>query len=258
MIERVKSKIIQSGDVIEIYNYSQGYLKGYENKRVDSGRKKEVVSENYDKHRVQVLQRAKRDLRRLINANHGQYGKQFTSKFLTLTFGDMVTDVKEANYEFTKFIQRLNYLVFDTKKANLKYNAVIEFQKRGAIHYHVIIYNMPFTKQKIIEKTWGNGWIFINKIDDIDNVGAYVAEYLGNAEKGQGKEVTDDRLKGRKSYFSSRGLFKPIEITDEKTVETVAAALPSQNLTYSAQFDNEHLGHISYKQYNLNMLKNKP
>ena len=117
---------------------------------------------------------------------------------------------------------------------------------------------MPFIKQKIIEETWGNGWIFINKIDDIDNVGAYVAEYLGNAEKGQGKEVTDDRLKGRKSYFSSRGLFKPIEITDEKTVETVAAALPSQNLTYSAQFDNEHLGHISYKQYNLNMLKNKP
>lgn len=250
--------MIQSGDIIEIYDYSQGYLKGYKNSKANSGRKKEVVSENYDKHRVQVLQRAKRDLRRLINANHGQHGDQFTSKFLTLTFGDLVIDVKEANYEFKKFIKRLNYLVFNTKKANLKYNAVIEFQKRGAIHYHVIIYNMPWTKHKIIEETWGNGWIFINKIDEVDNVGAYVAEYLGNAEKGQGKDVFDDRLQGKKSYFSSRGLYKPVEITDKKIVEQVAAALPNENLTYTADFENEHLGTISYKQYNLNMLKNKP
>ena len=163
----------------------------------------------------------------------------------------MVTDVKVANYEFTKFIKRLNYLVFDTKKANLKYNAVIEFQKRGAIHYHVIIYNMPFTKQKIIEKTWGNGFIKINKIDNVDNVGAYVAEYLGQAEKGQGHDIEDDRLQGKKSYFSSRGLYKPIEITDKKIVETVAAALPLENLTYAADFENEHLGNITYKQYNL-------
>ena len=251
LIERVKSKIIQSGDIIEIYEYSKGYLKGYENTRADSGRKIDYESTDYEKHRKQVLQRAKRDLRRLINSNHGQYGSQFTSKFLTLTFGDVVTDVEVANYEFKKFMQRLNYLVFDTKKANLKYNAVIEFQKRGAIHYHVIIYNMPFTKQKIIEKTWGNGFIKINKIDNVDNVGAYVAEYLGQAEKGQGHDIEDDRLQGKKSYFSSRGLYKPIEITDKKIVETVAAALPLENLTYAADFENEHLGNITYKQYNL-------
>jgi len=257
MIERVIAKIIQSGDIIEIYDYSQGYIKGFTDKTEKTGRKSDYKSENYEEHRKQVLQRAKRDLRRLINANHGQYGDQFTSKFLTLTFGDLITDVKEANYEFQKFIKRLNYLVFNTKKANLKYNAVIEFQKRGAIHYHVIIYNMPFTKQKIIEETWGNGFIKINKIDDVDNVGAYVAEYLGNAEKGQGKDVFDDRLQGKKSYFSSRGLYKPIEITDKKIVEQVATALPSENLTYSATFENEHLGNIIYKQYNLKKMISK-
>jgi len=257
MIERVIAKIIQSGDIIEIYDYSQGYIKGFTDKTEKTGRKSDYKSENYEEHRKQVLQRAKRDLRRLINANHGQYGDQFTSKFLTLTFGDLITDVKEANYEFQKFIKRLNYLVFNTKKANLKYNTVIEFQKRGAIHYHVIIYNMPFTKQKIIEETWGNGFIKINKIDDVDNVGAYVAEYLGNAEKGQGKDVFDDRLQGKKSYFSSRGLYKPIEITDKKIVEQVATALPSENLTYSATFENEHLGNIIYKQYNLKKMISK-
>lgn len=241
--------------MIEIYNYSQGYLKGFTDKTDKTGRKIDYKSENYEEHRKQVLQRAKRDLRRLINANHGQYGDQFTSKFLTLTFGDLITDVKEANYEFQKFIKRLNYLAFNTKKANLKYNAVIEFQKRGAIHYHLIIYNMPWTKHKVIEETWGNGWVFINKIDEVDNVGAYVSEYLGNAEKGQGKDVFDDRLQGKKSYFSSRGLYKPIEITDKKIVEQVATALLNEKLSYSATFENEHLGNITYKQYNLKRTK---
>ena len=260
MIERVTKKIIQSGDIIEIYEYSKGYLKGYEltdSEKVRNGRKKGEKSNNYDEHRKQVLQRAKKNLRRLINANVGQYGEEFTAKFLTLTFKDNVQDIEQANYEFKKFIQRLNYKLYGTKKANLKYTCVVEFQKRGAIHYHVIIYNMPYVKANDISNIWGNGFIKINKIDDIDNVGAYVSEYLGQAEKGQGKDVADDRLQGKKSYFSSRGLFKPIELTDKKIVETVAAALPSENLVYSATYENEHVGTITYKQYNLKKLISK-
>ena len=258
MIERVYKKIVQSGDVIEIYEYEKGYLKGYElTDNEKNGRLKGEKSNNYEEHRKQVLQRAKKNLRRLINANHGQYGDQFTSKFLTLTFKDDVKDIDKANYEFTKFIQRLNYYCFGTKKANLKYTCVIEFHKSGVIHYHVIIYNMPYVKANDIANIWGNGFIKINKIDDIGNVGAYVAEYLGQTEKGQGHDIEDDRLQGKKSYFSSRGLFKPIEITDKKVVEQVASALPEDILTYSATYDNEHLGNITYKQYNLKKFNSK-
>ena len=253
----MKKKIVQSGDIIEIYDYSKGYLKGYENTRTDSGRKKGVVSDDYDKHRKQVLQRAKRDLRRLINANVGQYGKEFTAKFLTLTFKENVQDIKQANYEFKKFIKRLNYKLYGTKKANLKYTTVIEFQKRGAIHYHTILYNMPYLKADEIANIWENGFIKINKIDEVDNVGAYVGEYLGQAEKGQGKSAEDDRLRGQKTHFSSRGLFKPVEITDKKIVEQVTAALLNEKATYSATFENEHLGNITYKQYNLKKLISK-
>ena len=80
MIERVTHKIIQSGDIIEIYEYSEGYLKGYENNNADTGRKSGYKSENYEEHRKQVLQRAK-NLRRLINANVGQYGKNLQLNF---------------------------------------------------------------------------------------------------------------------------------------------------------------------------------
>lgn len=260
MIERVYKKIVQSGDVIEIYEYDKGYLKGYElteSEKRNIGRLKDGKSNNYVEHRKQVLQRAKKNLRRLINANVDQYGKEFKAKFLTLTFKDNVKDLDKANYEFTKFIQRLNYYCFGTKKVNLKYTCVIEFQDRGAVHYHVIFYNLPYIKANDIGNVWGNGFIKINMIDDIDNVGAYVAEYLGQVEKEQGKNIEDDRLRGRKSYFSSRGLLKPVEITDKKMVESVAAALPEECLTYLAIFENDHVGNISYKQYNLKNLVSK-
>lgn len=253
MIERVTQKIIQSGDIIEIYEYSEGYYKGYKltENELNNRTFSESDSDDTDS-RERSLKRAKANLRRLINSNIGQYGKEFTAKFLTLTFKDNVKDLDKANYEFDKFIKRLNYHCYGTKKANLKYTCVVEFQKRGAIHYHLIIYNMPYVKANDISNVWGNGFIKINKIDDVDNVGAYVGEYLGQAGKGQGHEIEDDRLQGKKSYFSSRGLYKPIEITDKKIVEQVATALLNEKPTYSATYENEHLGKITYKQYNLN------
>lgn len=263
MIERVTHKIIKSGDVLEIYEYSEGYIKGYtlteheiNNRKINNRTRTESNSDDTDS-RERSLKRAKANLRRLINANVGQYGKEFIAKFLTLTFKENIQDIKQANYEFTKFIKRLNYHCFGTKKANIKYTCVIEFQERGAIHYHVIIYNIPYIKASEISNIWGNGFIKINKIDDIANVGAYVAEYLGQVEKGQGHDIEDDRLRGQKSYFSSKGLFKPIEITDKKVVEQVASALPEDFLTYSATYDNEHLGNITYKQYNLKNMNSK-
>lgn len=253
----MKNKIVQSGAILELYEYEKGYLIGFSKNDSEGGmgRKADFKSDNYEEHRKQVLSRAKRDLKWLINSNVGMYGEQFTTKFLTLTFGENITDLDMANYEFKKFIKRLNYKVFKTKKSMLKYNVVIEFQERGAIHYHAIFYNMPYIKQIDLLKLWGNGIIDIRKVEEIDNVGAYVSEYLGDPNKEQGKQEGDSRLEGRKSYFSSRGLYKPIVITDKKMVEVVRATLPVEKLTYSAEFNNEYLGDISYKQYNLNGTK---
>ena len=250
MVQRVEKKLIQSGDVIEIYEYSEGYIKGYTLTENEIERRKGFKNNTDDTDsRERSLRRAKTNLRRLINANVGQYGREFVAKFLTLTFRENIQDIKQANYEFSKFIKRLNYRLYGTKKVNLKYTTVIEFQKRGAIHYHTIIYNMPYLKADELSNIWGNGYIKINKIDDIDNVGAYVGEYLGKAE--QGKDAEDDRLKGQKTYFSSKGLFKPLEITDKKIVEQVADALQNRKPTYTATYENEYLGIVTYKQYNI-------
>ena len=246
--EIVNKKIVVSGNIVEIYEYEKGYLKGYTlsgEEKERKGRRMDFKSDNYAIHRKQVLQRARRDLRRLINANVSAYGEEFTAKFLTLTFADNIQDLKVANKEFMLFIKRLNYQLFNTKKANIKYSVVVEFQKRGAIHYHVVVYNIPYVRYDKLSEWWGHGSITINKIDNVDNVGAYVTKYMT-------KDNTDERLQGQKSYFNSRGLFAPLEITEKKQVEAFADVLPFEKLNYSSSFENEHLGNIIYKQYNIN------
>lgn len=240
MIGSYSKKIIVSGNVIEVYDYEKPILEGYTVKEGGKrGRCFEASEEDKQINREKVFNRAKRDIRRLINANIGEF-----SKFVTLTFRENITDLKQANYEWKKFKQRL-----ETKIGyKLQYLVVIEFQKRGAIHYHCVMFNLPYIQNKDLSAIWGNGYVKINKIDNVDNVGAYVCKYMTKTD--------DDRLAGQKMYFASRGLEKPTEIKEIGRVESLTAALPSVACVYEAVFENEY-NSISYKQYNLNSLRSQ-
>lgn len=247
-IHHYDGKVIYSGDIVEIYRYEKGVYKGCVNENGRAG-KGFTTDEQKERNREVSLMRARRDLRRVVNANINKRGDDVTCKFVTLTFKDNVTDLDIANYEFKKFIQRLNYEVYCKKCSNLKYTVVIEFQKRGAVHYHVVFYNLPYVKADVIEKVWNNGFIKINKIDDIDNVGAYICKYLT-------KNNDDERLRGRKCYFNSRGLKKPKEIyLDYDDLEGIKKSLPVQAVTYESEFENEYVGKVEYIQYNLSISK---
>ena len=218
-----------------MYDYENSVLYGYkDNKKKSKGRQASASLEDQEKNREKTLSRARKDLRRIINSNIQKY-----SKFLTLTFKENITDPVVANYEFNKFIKRLNY----NYKIKVKYSTVIEFQKRGAIHYHCFLYNLTDKIDvKELSKIWGNGFIKINAIDKVDNVGAYVCKYMTKTD--------DDRLKGRRMYFNSKGINKPQEIKDLATVNAVVGSLQKQSPTYENTFSNEY-NSINYKQYNI-------
>lgn len=244
MAQLVEKKAIISGNIVEIYEYEHGYLKGYEDKINKSGRKKDYKSDDYIENRKKTLQRARKNLTRIINSNFNQYGKHLTSKFLTLTFRDDIRDVQTANYEFKKFMQRLNYYIFKVKGSNIKYSGVIEFTEEGRIHYHVVLYNLPYVQADKIAEIWMNGFIKINKINKVDNVGAYVCKYMS-------KDNSDPRLEFQKCYFNSRDLKKPDEITDKKRVEALLQALPLKHLKYLVSFENDYTGTTKYYQFNI-------
>lgn len=91
-----------------------------------------------------------------------------------------------------------------------------------------------------LSSIWGNGFIKVNSINDVDNVGAYVCKYMTKTD--------DERLLGRKMYFNSRNLNKPKEIKESSVVEALVGSLQKNSLTYMNTFENEY-NSINYKQY---------
>lgn len=247
-------KLIKSGNILELFEYKKSVEYGKSKKDFGTRAKKKVdlddplVFDSKLENRKRTLQSSKSHLKRLINANAGHWkdknGRPFMPIFLNLTFAENITDVKKANYAFTKFKQRLDYEITKRKCSFLKYAGVIEFQKRGAVHYHIIFFNMPFIENIYdkMRKIWGKGHIIINAIKDLNTIASYICKYMTKSE-------VDERLLGQKSYFTSKGLIKPVEILDEKQIENIINNIPESIKPYENKFESEFCEEIKYKRY---------
>lgn len=90
----------------------------------------------------------------------------------------------------------------------MKYLTVLERQKRGAWHAHILLFEVPFVPHKKLLELWGHGAVRINKVDvdSKENRGRYITKYF---EKGIGQELLESF--GKKAYLCSRNLDKPEE-----------------------------------------------
>ena len=239
-------KYIISNNILEIYNYEftkkgRGSSKGIYNRDSFSGITK---TNNYN-----ITKKNRRDtIRRLATINFNNKD----SNFWTFTFKDDIKDIKIANNLFHKFIDRLKYYIltytdFDIFK--FKYLGVIEFQDtfgRGVIHYHCLI-NMPFIDKKILQdKIWKLGICYVTRINDIDNLGAYLIKYMS-------KDTNDIRLMGEKGYVYSLNLERPQEFQNfTEFYKNGGYRFKDCKPIYNSEYLTEHLGECKYSQYNLN------
>lgn len=152
------------------------------------------------------------------------------TKFMTLTFKENIQDITYTNYEFNKFIKRLNFYLYHEKKQRLKYLAVWENQKRGAIHYHIIFFDFPFIKTKKLEEIWGHGFVKINKIDvdSKENRGRYVSKYFS-------KDIDMKNYK-QKAFFKSRNLIMP---KTTKTTSREPLDFSNDNVVYTKTYSRK-------------------
>lgn len=133
--------------------------------------------------------------------------------FITLTFKNNVTDIAEANKMFNNWTKQVRRIQDD-----FMYLGVPEFQKRGAIHYHIMT-NLEINGSKIISeqegkksmydvKYWQHGFTSVFDLeltDDKFSVSAYLTKYFY-------KDI-DDRLFGHNKILKSNNLSKPTEKT---------------------------------------------
>ena len=244
------ARVIITGSIVEVYFYPEKELSySYHSpKKRDCGsntENKEVDIEAKLKSRLTSESRSKSNLKRLINTNAHISNNPFKPVFGTFTFKENIQDLKIANKIFSKFLKRLNYFVGDgVKKSFLKYVVVPEFQKRGAVHYHAIFFNLKFIQIDILAKIWDQGFIFFKKIDHIKNVGSYISKYLC-------KEVGDERTNRHKRYFSSRNLNRPIVIKNKETCSWVLSYLKKEYRVYKKEIQSEYHGKVIYAQFNL-------
>lgn len=215
MLHGYNQKIIETPTYIEIWEYEQPILA---KRKIENDEKKEKpdwlknIKYTFDELNAQgqydSLKRKQKHYKnqrfavaRLIDTNFDNQ-----TKFLTLTFKENITDIAYTNSEFKKFMKRLNYQLYKTKKSQIKYLATWEKQKRGAIHYHIVLFEFPYLPHSQLVQIWGHGIIGINRIDvdSAENRGRYVSKYFD-----KDLELKEHK---KKAFFKSQNLKKPIEI----------------------------------------------
>jgi nicotinic acid mononucleotide adenylyltransferase len=231
-------KVINCNGYIHLYIYPSKRLKQDNNWCAIDTKKKfkpleNTISNNnhfepkYTEIRSDNAMRSKISLERLIKANIEAF-----KTFLTLTFADNVSSIKEAN-------KILNIWLTRARKSHkdLKYICVPEYQKRGAVHYHLIT-NLDLNSDLIklqANKTnqydvlyWDNGFSSVFGIKDVNIVG-YLSKYMT-------KDI-DNRLFNKKRYFYSTNLKIPkteyINTEDDKAMQYLFNLLKDKKIKYS-------------------------
>ena len=202
-------------------------------KTIDQSRKEEYVKSSNHRSREKIRRLA------LKNFSNGDV-------FMTITFAENIQDVDYAHNELKKFMKRFRYRYGE----QIPYLAVMEYQKRGAIHYHCLMgcdlgnlaeSDKREAKEDEVSAIWGHGFVDLLEINSVDNVGAYLVKYLL-------KDLGKERVSGKKHYLCSKGLDKPEYVKDTTVVlDSLEGHFPG----FTSRYENEFCGEIQYMEFNL-------
>lgn len=195
--------------------------------------------------------RSKLECQRLAKCNINDW-----KTFITLTFEDNIKDIDIANKKLHSYLTQVK-----KNKTDFKYLCIPEFQKRGAVHYHLLtnlevdtllipkrikkrLYNKETKSYKELEyydlKYWSKGFSSAEPItNDPKKIIGYISKYMT-------KDI-DNRLFNKKRYFYSINLNKPvvnyIDFTSQKDLEFYYKKIQDKEVTYQNEyintFDNE-------------------
>lgn len=257
-------KIIKSGKVVEVYSYEKApKLEG--RPRTKS---KHPVREIPDDGRLSVITRKREDnirrcKQRFIRLVRSNTGRADTNALITLTYAAVV-DIETATRHFNQFTGILRKKLGN----DFRYIGVPEFQKRGAVHFHVLYWGLPrelvdhekphWPREenigrldkiergtRFIQNCWAYGYVDCIPTDNSEKLAGYLAKYMSKA-------MYDERLLRKRAYYYSRNIYRPDSSTFGPYVNFINMKLEeTATLITDRDFDTKWLGKANYKRYEL-------
>ena len=184
-------KVTEMGNVIEVQYMSHRnnkqtiqMLPGKEEFMIlSTGEVKEISHGITRKDNKKSLYRTFANARAVINSNVTDVSKV---RWCTLTYAENMTDTVQLYDDFLKFNKRFQYYCKKHDYGCPEYIVMMEPQGRGAWHAHLLYIwedrKAPFIPNSDFAELWGHGFVKIKKLDNVDNVGAYLTAYLGDME----------------------------------------------------------------------------
>lgn len=234
LIKSSNKKIFFYGNKIEYRFFEKPYFYNFAPKRNIHARSWGSVS--FQKRHDHIL-RSRTTLKRLVEANAQAFGE--IPKFFTFTFAENIENLTEAHDFWRLYQKRLRHFF----GKSFKYIAVPEFQKRGAVHYHVIYFDMPYVEnmKEIFSDLWTFGFFKIEAITDIEKVTKYIIKYIS-------KGNTDMRMYKRRTFYTSQKLLRPIEVRDSQDIDDLLF-FDTMNILATYQYYNSRYGKVEYTLY---------
>lgn len=228
-------KIIESKNRVEVYAIKGTIVEGGECKN-RNGRKgsSEGKTKGSKSRRKQTLNEARNNIIRLVSCNSDM------KVFCTLTYKDNMQDIKKSRKNLEYFFQKLHKGYND-----LKYLWVMEYQTRGAIHFHILL-NIDLQIQHINgrkskehkqlendfnNRYWNRGFVDLKLLEDNYQASKYIATYLV-------KDLLELELDGYRVYSYSKNLQKPK--TSKIFIDTKAETVINIYKDYKVQYVNSY------------------
>lgn len=268
-MSRYKTKITDYGykEKISAYNHPIQYMDEAEKKEKNEFPKEPIPRRKYED--MSDFMKAKSDDRRL------RYYRKKSAEwleialmnpdlitFVTLTFKDPVTSYDMALVKWQQFLKRLRHLYKDKE---LKYICTWEYQrgrskkegieKGGIFHFHALM-NIGFIEHSVLEKVWGNGFIWLKQISDskeIKNTMCYIMKYCTKEISFRIKQNED--VRGQRLFFTSNNLKKPTSKLIEERMSMEDVIFNNlENMIRDGSYDIKNsqdliINHVEYVEY---------
>lgn len=177
-------RLKEMGNIIEIM-YSEkrsrgGYITKIDKDHYVDNRTGEFLEFKHLENRAQDLANVAKSLaqgRDILNANITDVSR---CRWVTLTYAENMTDPKKLLFDFQNFNKRCRAIF-----GYYEYITAAEPQGRGAWHLHcVFIFSgkAPYMENAVVRDCWKQGFVTVKRLDNVDNVGAYLTAYLGDME----------------------------------------------------------------------------